>query len=234
MRDSRQRRRGSWAVGLLFVLGLPVAAIGVQEASQALGGGRMLGDGGAVAAIGVREASQEQADLIARGAEFFSRNCQRCHNPRGPAERNDRQWVIIMQHMQVRANMTRDRTRAVRAFLLASNETAQSPGAARGALPPAPAPAEITDAILSEGRRIYQTAGCAACHGVDLNGGPIAPSLRDANWNQGDGSLAAILRIVRNGVPGTAMAPYPGGISDEMAIQVAAYVWSVSQGRAER
>ncbi len=88
--------------------------------------------------------------------------------------------------------------------------------------------------MIAAGRRIYENSGgCAACHGADLGGGPIAPSLKDDRWRSGDGSLAAILDVIRNGVDGTAMAAYPAGITDEMAVQVAAYVWAVSRGRVE-
>jgi mono/diheme cytochrome c family protein len=61
----------------------------------------------------------------------------------------------------------------------------------------------------------------------------VAPSLRDDRWRNGDGGLADILEVVRNGASGTAMPAYPAGISDEMARKVAAYVWAVSQGKAE-
>ncbi len=49
----------------------------------------------------------------------------------------------------------------------------------------------------------------------------------------GTGDFASILETVRNGVSGTAMAAYPGGISDEQAQQVAAYVWAVANNRVE-
>lgn len=174
----------------------------------------------------------EHAAQISRGAELFSRNCQRCHNVRGPAERTDREWLIIMQHMETRANLTVDRANAIRAFLLASNEAARSPGRQREALERVPAPEEVDETMLSEGGRIYRERGtCAACHGPTLEGSPVAPNLKDDKWIHGDGSLAEILGVVRDGVAGTAMTAYPAGIDDEMAVKVAAYVWAVSQGR---
>lgn len=192
-----------------------------------------------VAALGPKSARLEAQQIdergaaqITRGAELFSRNCQRCHNLRGPAERTDREWIIIMQHMETRANLTVDRANAIRAFLLASNEAASMPGGEREALARVPAPDEVDETMLSEGRRIYRERGtCAACHGPTLEGSPVAPSLIDDKWMHGDGSLAEIVEVIRNGVEGTAMAPYPAGIDDEMAVMVAAYVWAVSQGR---
>lgn len=82
----------------------------------------------------------------------------------------------------------------MRAFLLASNEAARTPGRARAELGAVPDTARITPEMIAAGRRIYEGAGgCAACHGADLGGGPIAPSLKDDRWRSGDGSLAAIL-----------------------------------------
>ena len=175
-----------------------------------------------------------EGDRVSEGAQLFSRNCQRCHQPRGPAERSDREWVIIMQHMETRANLTRDRAEMVRAFLLASNEAARRPGRQRGPLAAAPVAGDVTIEMIEDGRKIFQGPGaCTSCHGADLGKGPVAPSLKDDRWRNGDGSLADILETVRNGVAGTAMAAYPAGISDEMATKVAAYVWAVSRGKAE-
>ena len=117
------------------------------------------------------------AARIGRGAELFSRTCQRCHNPRGPAERTDREWVIIMQHMQTRANLTRKQANLVRDFLLASNDADLMPGRLRSDLE---TPTDVTEELIEQGRSVYQSAGtCFACHGAQLEGGPIAPNLRD-------------------------------------------------------
>lgn len=188
----------------------------------------------AAPAAAQRATPTDSTALIALGAQIYSRNCQRCHNPRSPAERTDREWVIIVQHMQIRANLSADRAAAVRAFLLASNGPAQAPGRVRATAAPAPAEASVTAAMIQQGREIFHGAGgCLACHGDHLQGGPIAPNLADGTWKNGNGSLAAILRIIRNGVQGTAMVAYPGGITDEEAVQVAAYVWAVAHGRAK-
>ncbi|MGK7312827.1 MAG: c-type cytochrome [Candidatus Longimicrobiales bacterium M2_2A_002] len=190
----------------------------------------ILGTAGAVQAQQADTTESTEA-LVQRGAEVYSRQCQRCHVPRSPGERGDRDWIIIMQHMQARANLTREQARAALAFLLASNRSARrtAPGQGRVEL----TEGAVTDAMIEQGRTVFRgTGGCAACHGADLAGGPIAPSLVDATWKNGDGSLATILDVIRAGVEGTAMAAYPGGITEEQAARVAAYVWAVSQGRA--
>lgn len=170
---------------------------------------------------------------VGQGAELFSRTCQRCHNPRGPAERTDREWVIIMQHMQTRANLTRHQAELVRDFLLASNDAALAPGRLRTNLEAADS-TKVTAEMIEQGRLVYTGAGtCFACHGGQLEGGPIAPSLSDDLWKNGSGDYASILQAVRDGVDGTAMAAYPGGISDEQAQQVAAYVWAVAHDKTK-
>ena len=182
--------------------------------------------------------AQEEEDVsrsdASRGAALFSRFCQRCHEPRGPEERTDREWVMIMQHMEMRGDLTTERSRLVREFLRASSAAARSPGRLRSGLAVAPDPSSFSPQMLDEGRAIFRGAGgCEGCHGRDLERGVIAPSLRDDRWRTGDGNLPSILDIVRNGIPGTAMAPYAGGISDEMAIKVAGYTWAVNQGTVQ-
>jgi mono/diheme cytochrome c family protein len=171
---------------------------------------------------------------LTRGATLYSRTCQRCHNLRGPGEWTDREWVIIMQHMETRANLTVEHAKLIRTFLLASNAAAQAPGRERAETMADTTRPEITANLLDTGRQIFHGQGvCASCHGADMGGTAVAPNLKDGSWRNGSGSYADILSVVRNGVGGTAMAPYPGGISDEMAKQVAAYIWAVSHGQGQ-
>lgn len=65
--------------------------------------------------------SQQDAALIARGAEVFSTTCGRCHNVRSAVERNDREWMVITAHMRARANLAKSQAAAVLAFLQATN-----------------------------------------------------------------------------------------------------------------
>lgn len=185
-------------------------------------------------AVAAQEAVSLDTRDLSRGAAIFSRFCQRCHEPRGPAERTDREWVMIMQHMETRANMTTKRAALVLRFLLASNDAARTPGRSRSGLMAVPDSATLDPQTLDDGREIFRGSGsCTGCHGTDLGPGVIAPSLTDGQWRTGDGSFPSIVDIMRNGVAGTAMAPYPAGISDEMAIKVSAYVWAVAQGKIE-
>jgi mono/diheme cytochrome c family protein len=88
-------------------------------------------------------------------------------------------------------------------------------------------------ASVSAGRDIYRGPGtCQVCHGANLEGGPMAPTLKTHPWKDAKGGgYNAILGVVMTGVPGTAMVSHPGGISDEDARRVAAYIWAVSHGK---
>lgn len=95
------------------------------------------------------------------------------------------------------------------------------------------ATAEITEAMIDAGRKIYHGQGrCWACHGKRLEGGTVSPELGDHDWTIGDGGYGDILEIVEAGVPGTSMQPHEGGIGDAQARSVSAYVWAVSHGKA--
>jgi mono/diheme cytochrome c family protein len=84
---------------------------------------------------------------------------------------------------------------------------------------------------IAVGRHVFRGVGtCTACHGVKLEGGPIAPTLRAHKWRNGDGSLGMILRVLHTGVPQTAMVAHPGNINEDQIQAVADYVWAVSRG----
>jgi cytochrome c oxidase cbb3-type subunit III len=98
----------------------------------------------------------------------------------------------------------------------------------------APDPAAVTPAAISAGRVIYHGTGtCVVCHGANLQGA-VGPPLTAHKWKDATGgSYTAILGVVMHGVAGTAMVSHPGGISDDEARQVAAYVWAVSQSNVK-
>jgi mono/diheme cytochrome c family protein len=86
---------------------------------------------------------------------------------------------------------------------------------------------------IDAGRDIFHGRGtCFGCHGAKLEGTAIAPTLRAHKWRNGDGSLEMILRVIDNGVKGTAMVSHPGGITEGQVHLVAAYVYAVSHGVA--
>ena len=110
---------------------------------------------------------------------------------------------------------------------------AQSPSAAPSTT--SPDTSAISPEMVSAGRRIFHGQGtCFGCHGMNLEGGPIAPTLKAHAWKDAKGGeLSAIFWVVTHGVTGTLMVSHPGGISDAAAARVAAYVWSVSHRGAK-
>ena len=93
----------------------------------------------------------------------------------------------------------------------------------------------ITPEMVNAGRRIFHGNGtCFACHGTNMEGGPVAPTLKAHAWKDAKGGeLTAIYYIITHGVHGTVMVSHPGGISDADAARVASYIWSVSHRGAK-
>lgn len=106
--------------------------------------------------------------------------------------------------------------------------TGVTPAAAQN---PVPTPLEKPSAAdLEQGAKVYATF-CSRCHGHDGSGGmgpPLArPKLRRA------ADQAAIVEILVNGIPGTAMMA-AWSLSEREVAQVAAYVRSLGQRPAEK
>ena len=98
-------------------------------------------------------------------------------------------------------------------------------------------PADVTPAMIEEGKTLFAGAPCTRCHGPGGTGAPNGPNLTAGKWVHGDGSFASILSTIQTGVPkasikGTypyAMRPTGGGtFSDAQVRSIAAYVYSIS------
>jgi mono/diheme cytochrome c family protein len=96
---------------------------------------------------------------------------------------------------------------------------------------PEPDSTMLTAPIVDAGRKIFHGKGtCSSCHGDKLQGGPVAPALTGPSWRHINGTYAAIIDRVDNGLPGTLMVPHPGGIEEAQVFLVASYVYAVSHG----
>ena len=107
---------------------------------------------------------------------------------------------------------------------------AAAPAAAQQPASPEPDTLAITSAMVTAGRSIFHSKGtCFACHGMNLEGTQVAPTLVKKVWKDAKGGdLKAIFGIISKGVPSTVMAAFPGGISRADAVAVASYIWSVN------
>ncbi|MGD2135041.1 MAG: c-type cytochrome [Gemmatimonadales bacterium] len=123
------------------------------------------------------------------------------------------------------------RTAVVAPFLLVVGTTALAAQATD-------LPEGVTQTMIDAGESLFTGPGiCTACHGTDGSGVPgLGADLTDDEWLHGDGSYAAILETVRDGVSadasstGTVMPPKGGSqLNDAQLEAVAAYVWSLSR-----
>ncbi len=129
-----------------------------------------------------------EAELIMSGAAVYGKMCGRCHNPRSPIERSDREWVTIIAHMRVRGNLTGGQVRQILAFLQATNtdpgqptpiassadvvEGAGTPGAVNGELE-----APIRLDLAERGGQVLREKACLGCHVLGGEGGNVGPKL---------------------------------------------------------
>lgn len=91
----------------------------------------------------------------------------------------------------------------------------------------------VADSVA--GREIYNGAGtCFTCHALDGAGvTPLGSSLRDSAWTHIDGSLAAIARVIRDGLPAASatlrgMPAFGSRLSEEELYRLAAYTYTLS------
>ena len=124
---------------------------------------------------------------------------------------------------------------------LANKEAATS--ALKKVAPATPAAAPKATAASGEsetiknGRKLYKSNGCTSCHGDDLLAGtPTGMMLKARNlvadpYKQG-ASVEGIMGTLKNGIPGSPMAAYPG-ISPENSRAIATFIMAVREGKAE-
>lgn len=101
-----------------------------------------------------------------------------------------------------------------------------------------PVPQGATQEMVALGDRIFHGrvggASCTGCHGANARGTPLGPDLTARKWLWGDGSFAAIKKIIAEGVPQpkqyrSAMPPMGGArLTADQVSAVAAYVWALS------
>jgi mono/diheme cytochrome c family protein len=95
-------------------------------------------------------------------------------------------------------------------------------------------PEGVTVEMVAKGKKVFGGAGlCMACHGP-LGKGLTGPDLTDKTWLHHDGSYAALVKQITEGIDdkasktGVIMPPRGGSaISDDDVKAVAAYVWTL-------
>jgi mono/diheme cytochrome c family protein len=127
-------------------------------------------------------AQQPPESAVAAGARAYGDICGRCHNPRSPLERGDRDWVTIANHMRVRGNLTGGQVRNVLAFLLATNsdpgeQVPITPAAAAAALAVREGEISTDPATIAAGKTLVEQKACLGCHVIEDAGGQLGPTM---------------------------------------------------------
>lgn len=84
---------------------------------------------------------------------------------------------------------------------------------------------EGDQARVSAGKAVFATR-CAACHLAD-GGGSVGPNLTDNHWKNGRGDMPSIVKIIKKGVPGTAMVAWESQLSKDEVINSAVFIRSL-------
>ena len=79
------------------------------------------------------------------------------------------------------------------------------------------------------GQKLFASR-CVACHG-DKGQGLVGPNLTDDHWIHGNGTLAGIFAVIRDGVPAKGMISWGAQLERKELMQLAAFVASL-QGTA--
>ena len=107
---------------------------------------------------------------LADGGKVYSQSCGRCHNPRAPNERSDREWDVIVAHMRTRADLSGRETRAVLLFLQTTNGMDGSGGGVASSVQ--------ANSPVDMGQKLLEEKACIACHSVGKHkSGVLGPDL---------------------------------------------------------
>ncbi len=85
----------------------------------------------------------------------------------------------------------------------------------------------LESSIVDRGRSHYVN-NCAACHGMELEGG-IGTPLVDADWQHGSEPMQ-ILKTILDGVPEKGMPPWRAGLGETRSAEITAYILSKNPG----
>lgn len=86
-----------------------------------------------------------------------------------------------------------------------------------------PQPSRPPQADLDSAKQMFETS-CASCHGFDAGGG-VGPNIQRVPANRGDDE---VVKIIKNGVPGTGMPAFGGTLTDAQTMQIVAYIRSLA------
>ncbi len=89
----------------------------------------------------------------------------------------------------------------------------------------------ITEQAKKLGKMVFN-ASCAACHGQKGQGG-IGPNLTDKYWLHGEGKLAGVFEVIKNGVGAKGMPAWKQSLNEDEMMAVTDYVLKFKQRYVE-
>ncbi|MEP6915804.1 MAG: c-type cytochrome, partial [Acidobacteriota bacterium] len=119
------------------------------------------------------------------------------------------------------------RRRAIFVFLVATTAAMALAGLSawpQNVAAPTADPFAASQAAVAAGQALFNST-CQSCHGPGGHGSDRGPALTNATLAHGN-TDADLFRTIRNGVPGTQMAPF-GGVSDPQTWQLVSFIRSV-------
>jgi mono/diheme cytochrome c family protein len=93
-------------------------------------------------------------------------------------------------------------------------------------------PFGLDAAAAAEGKQLYQTQGCVACHGNNARGA-VGPDLTDDEWLRTP-SDEMIFNTIRNGRSGTLMSPFKDFMDDEQIWKIVTYLRDENRKRKDQ
>lgn len=92
-------------------------------------------------------------------------------------------------------------------------------------------PLGLDAAAAAQGKKLFDTQGCIACHGNNARGA-VGPDLTDDQWLRAP-SDEMIFNVIRNGRSGTLMSPFKDSLQDEQIWQIVTYLRVENRKRKE-
>jgi mono/diheme cytochrome c family protein len=92
-------------------------------------------------------------------------------------------------------------------------------------------PFGLDAAAAAEGKKLYDTQGCMACHGNNARGA-VGPDLTDDEWLRAP-SDEMIFNTIKNGRSDTLMSPFKDAMSDEQIWKLVSYLRDENRKRKE-
>jgi mono/diheme cytochrome c family protein len=141
-------------------------------------------------------------------------------------------WVVKGEENGAMRQLGHPNKTTAEVIQVAASEKAPA-AAAEPAKPMVLAPG-VTAQMVTDGDKLFHGTTCIGCHGADMAGTPMAPSLKDKEWLNLDGSYDEIVKTIMTGVPKPKAHPAPmppkgaSTLTDEEVKKVAAYIYSMS------